>query len=480
VGQQAASEVTSPDRAHPSIAVPAAVGCVASLGLVIFGSVVGAVPIHASWWYRLDVTSWVAYLGFYLSLLALLVSWAAVGRLALEGELSVARCWILLSLWGAPLVVGPPLFSRDLYSYVVQGLLTSHGHNPYTTSPATLGHVAQWWSIASVWRSTPSPYGPLWVTLSSGAATVAGSTLVRQVITFRCLEIIGVVAMMASLPVIARSRRADPSVAIWLAMLSPLGLFSFLASGHNEAIMLGLVTVGGALIVSGRLAGGMAVATAAGALKLPALALPGFLGLDAIIERRDRRWRTALVVLGVPLAVLVGLSALSGHGLAWLSPSALKIPTELHILLTPSVSVAVLIAGLCHVVGIKVATATVIGIVQPIFEVIAIGAIAWLCVNIRRVDPVRAAGIALLVLALMSPTFWPWYLTWGLVLLAATPAQRSRTLMVAAGLGMCLVTPGGSPVLEARAWIISGPLVLLGLGWVATRGRWRAVVGIDG
>ena len=121
-----------------------------------------------------------------------------------------------------------------------------------------------------------------------------------------------------------------------------------------------------------------------------------------------------------------------------------------------------------------------IGIVQPIFEVIAIGAIAWLCVNIRRVDPVRAAGIALLVLALMSPTFWPWYLTWGLVLLAATPAQRSRALMVAAGLGMCLVTPGGSPVLEARAWIISGPLVLFGLGWVATRGRWRAVVGIDG
>lgn len=458
---------------------PALGGLLASLGIAVFGSVVGAVPIHASWWYRIDVTSWVAYVAFYVSLVVLIACWAAIGRLAVGGQLSLRRCWVLLGLWGTPLLVAPPLFSRDLYSYVVQGLLTHRGDNPYVTSPAVLGHVPQWWSIASVWRSTPSPYGPLWVTLSSGAASIAGETLVRQVLTFRALEVVGVVVLMVSLPVLARSRSADPSTSIWLAVLSPLGLLSFLASGHNEAIMLGLMVAGGALIVSGWLGWGMGVAAAAGALKLPALALPGLLGLDTIIRRPGHRWRTTIIVIGVPLGVLISLSALSGHGVAWLSPRALKIPTELHILLAPSVSVAVLIAGCCHVIGFHVATATIIAVVQPIFEISAVGALGWIAFNIRHLDPVRAAGIALLVLALLSPTFWPWYLTWGLVLLAATPAQESRTVMVAAALGMCLVTPGGSPVLEGRAWIVTGPLVLFGFGWLATKGRWRAVVGID-
>lgn len=456
--------------------VPAAAGLLSSSAMVVVGSKVGAVPIHATWWFRISSASWIAYLAFYLAFAGLIISWLAIGRLARRRRLSIGRCWSLLIAWGGPFLLGPPLFSRDLYSYVVQGLLARQGRNPATTSPEVIGHGAQWWSIASVWRSTPSPYGPLWVTISSGTASLSGQTLVRQVITMRSLEMIGVVLMMVCLPILARRQNADPGLALWLAVLSPLGLISFLASGHNEAIMLGLMVAGGAAVVSGRLGLGMGIAAAAGTIKLPALALPGFLGLDALVRSPGRRWRTAAVVLGVPVAVVVGLTLLGGEGLTWVSAKALRIPTELHILLSPSVSVAVFFAGLAHALGLDVATTSVIAVVQPLFELLAVVAIGWMAITIRRRDPVRTAGIALLTVALCSPTFWPWYFTWGLVLLAATSAQRSRVLAASAGFAMCLVTPGGSPVLQNPAWIVTGPLVLFALGWLLRGGKWRRVV----
>jgi hypothetical protein len=42
---------------------------------------------------------------------------------------------------------------------------------------------------------------------------------------------------------------------------------------------------------------------------------------------------------------------------------------------------------------------------------------------------VRNLGIALIAVAVCGPAAWPWYLTWGLVLLAACPGiQDSRAL----------------------------------------------------
>ena len=44
----------------------------------------------------------------------------------------------------------------------------------------------------------------------------------------------------------------------------------------------------------------------------------------------------------------------------------------------------------------------------------------------RRENMVRNLGIALIAVAVCGPAAWPWYLTWGLVLLAACPGSSSR------------------------------------------------------
>jgi len=43
---------------------------------------------------------------------------------------------------------------------------------------------------------------------------------------------------------------------------------------------------------------------------------------------------------------------------------------------------------------------------------------------------VRCLGITLLVLALLGPIVWAWYVTWGLVVLAPAAAGRLRTALI--------------------------------------------------
>src|SRR3546814_20706877 len=40
-------------------------------------------------------------------------------------------------VWSAPLMIAPPLFSRDGWSYAAQGMLTTLGVSPYDHGPAT-------------------------------------------------------------------------------------------------------------------------------------------------------------------------------------------------------------------------------------------------------------------------------------------------------------------------------------------------------
>src|SRR5204862_1132709 len=41
-------------------------------------------------------------------------------------------------VWVAPLVLAPPLFSRDVYSYLAQGAMVRHGLDAYAAGPAAL------------------------------------------------------------------------------------------------------------------------------------------------------------------------------------------------------------------------------------------------------------------------------------------------------------------------------------------------------
>ncbi|HXQ43822.1 MAG TPA: polyprenol phosphomannose-dependent alpha 1,6 mannosyltransferase MptB [Acidimicrobiales bacterium] len=462
---------------RPSLRTAAVVGCAGSVGLALSGSRVGADPRGAGWWFSVPRGNG-ALLGvlFYVAAGLLVAAWVGVGVRARAGQLTTRQVWVLLGLWAGPLLLGPPLFSRDLYSYVAQGLIAHRGLDPYGVGPSVLGPGPVLGSVAAAWRHTPAPYGPLFVGAARSVATVFGRSLTADVLAMRVLELVGLAMTMRFLPRLARNLGADPGVALWLGVLSPLALFSFVASGHNDGLMLGLLIGGLALASEKRPTAALCLCALAVTVKLPAAAAIVFVGVGWLRSTRGRaRLRALALVAAVPVATVAAVTYASGLGWSWLGPGALRVPTEQPVPTTPSVALGTLVSHLLGLVGVHVDGQAAVTVTQEVCGGAALIAVLWLVLHVRRFDEVRLLGCALAVMVLAGPTVWPWYLLWGLSLLAATPAQRSRAVAVVAAFAMLLVTPSGAPILQGDAYLVVVGGCALGGLWLVRDRHWATV-----
>jgi hypothetical protein len=456
-------------------------GTAGSLGTVLAAATVGANPRPHSyqWWLRVPEGNYVlAHVLFYSSIALLTLGWAGIGCHALTGRLTSVRSWTTLVLWGSPLIVGTPVFGRDVYSYIAQGELVRRGFNPYLSAPRVLGDGPLLSSIAHVWHNTTSPYGPLFVELTRIPVALSGSSLMFQVIAFRILEMAGVVLLMIALPVVARHFGADGGVALWLGVLSPLALFSAVASAHNDTLMLGLMASALAVGLRGSRRWAVVLFAVAATIKLPALAGVVFLYAGAWREGAARlRARLTLEAVVFTGVVIVAITELAGYGWTWVSPPALSIPTRLRVLTSPTVSVGVLLGAVAHAVSIHASTRSVVTLTRQVGEALGVIMVVLLALRCRAENATRYLGITLLIVVVSSPTVWPWYYLWGVTVLATTSAQRSRFLIAVAGLAMLLVGPGGSPMLGGNGFYVSGTIVVAGMIWFFASGQWRTVIG---
>ena len=186
----------------------------------------------------------------YVGLAVLGMAWLHLGRSVHRRELgidlpSLRRVGLL---WGGPLLIAVPLFSRDLYSYAAQAQITRAGLDPYSVGPAAIsGPFLD--EISRLWVDTPAPYGPLWLGLGRAVATVTGDGVLTTVFALRLLAVGGLLLMARYLPRLATACGVDARFAFWLGVLNPLVLIHFVAGGHNDALMLGLVVAGLAIAV---------------------------------------------------------------------------------------------------------------------------------------------------------------------------------------------------------------------------------------
>ena len=77
----------------------------------------------------------------------------------------------------------------------------------------------------------------------------------------------------------------------------------------------------------------------------------------------------------------------------------------------------------------------------------------------NRIGPFFALGWSMLALALLGPDVWPWYETWGIVLLAVVAERRTLWIVIALSAEACFtVIPTGQflrdsdPVVPAIVW----------------------------
>jgi hypothetical protein len=470
-------------RLRIPLPISVGLGLLGYCGMVVTGTRLGPLadpPLHhpelGRWWFQLPAGHLdLLRVLFYVASVVAIAGWLGVGEAAWHGRLSLRAGIAVLVAWSAPLLIGPPIFSKDVYSYIGQGLIAHRGLNPYVVSPSVLGHGPLLNSIASVWTHSPAPYGPLFVEIARAVTAVVGTSIVPEVVVMRGLEVAGMVLLAVFLPRLAKRVGVDPVLALWLGVLSPLVLLGFMASGHNDCLMIGLVVAGVSLSLDGRRSLGLVLCALAAMIKAPAGAAVVILAIDEL--RMSGGGRRALRVLAkvvaVPVATVVAVTLASGLGWRWLQPSNLRIPAELRIEATPTVSIAYAISRVLSVLGIDLHP---VGAVQSIAGVVAGLVVLWLLWRFRRENLVRVLGAVLLIVVLAGPTLWPWYLSWGLIVLAATSSQRSKVLVVAAGAAMLLAGPVGTPMLNGYWFWGVSVLTVAGCAWLLSQRRWTSVL----
>ncbi|HWE31975.1 MAG TPA: polyprenol phosphomannose-dependent alpha 1,6 mannosyltransferase MptB [Solirubrobacteraceae bacterium] len=417
------------------------------------------------WWFDPNIAG--ARGLFYAGIALLCIAWLGLGRRLP----SVRALWAIGAAWCIPVVLGPAVFSRDVYSYLAQGELLHLGLNPYHAAPVALaahGHAHLLDAVSPFWRHTTAPYGPLFLGIVSVFAGAVASHLVAGVLVLRLLDLIGVALIAVFAPRLARALGADPGRAVWLAALSPLVLLQLIAASHNDALMAGLMVAGVALALEGHPLAGVALCAIAATIKLPAAAAVLFIA--AAQMRVDWRFAVRAAVVSV---VVVGVVTLAvGVGFDWITSGVFSTPQKVRLAITPSTGVGYTIASILHDFGAYASARSIESVVAAVAGALIVALGAWLLWRVRRTTLVRDLGVFLVAAALGGPAAWPWYLVWGIVLLAAWPgAQRSVALAAAVTLPVFLVKPDGILLLD-RSVSPAVVVVYIALG-VAAWFTWR-------
>lgn len=411
----------------------------------------------------------------------LVISWLMLGRFARPGRarlLSRAQLTRTLVMWLTPLMFIPPLFSRDVYSYLAQSEIVHRGMDPYALGPAQALGVGDPLTsgVSNMWRETPAPYGPLFLKLGSWISGIVGDNIVAGVLLQRALALVGVVLIIWALPRLARRFGVEPATALWLGAANPLVLFHLVAGAHNEALGIGLMVAGleiGIRRLPVRVAGdsppplargeilfivlGAVVITLGAAVKINAMIALGFFGVMIA-----RRWhgrisdllKAAALMAAVFGVVIVALCYGTGLGFGWVG--ALGTPGMVRSWISPTAELANLGGVLGIALGLGNHTDALVSIVQTAGTVVA-GLITakFLWDSFRwRYRPIIGLGVSLGAFMMLHVAMQPWWLLWAVIPLAAaagTSRFRVAATIVSAVVAFLVAPPGSS--FDGRAYV---------------------------
>lgn len=410
-------------------------------------------------------------------------AWLVLGR-RLAG---VRLRWLVLTgaLWALPVLLSLPLSSRDVYSYACQGALVAHGVDPYTHGVASL--PCPWLStISHTWRSTTSPYGPLWLIVAGGAAS--SHRLALTVGLLRVVALAGMALVGWAGHRLARALGADPVRAAWLGLVSPLVVVHALSGAHNDALLAGLVMAGLLVAVAPPdrlapmarplLAGG--VLGLAVAVKATAVVVLPFL---VLLLAADRRWWPLVRTGAVAAAGAVGayglLWALTGYGLGWLPslsqtargviewtsvPTGLGLGAAKVLYHTGHADLARHMVGAFRAGGLVVLAAVLVGLWW------------WARRRTRPEQVLGATGAALVATVVLAPVAFPWYALVAQAVLAygITDDRLRYRLGLVVAPAMLLILPSGqgiAGIYRSPGYLLDGLLVLGAAAWLAWRLR---------
>ncbi|MDH2415453.1 polyprenol phosphomannose-dependent alpha 1,6 mannosyltransferase MptB [Nocardioides sp. CER19] len=408
-----------------------------------------------------------------MGVLLLTAAWLMLGAAVRTGTVGVAGVNRATLLWTVPLLVAPPLFSGDAWSYAADGVLAGRGLSPYVVPPAVLhGPIVQ--AVCQCWRHTPAPYGPVPLVWGAALSHLTSSPWLLM-FGYRMLAVVGLGLLMVVAPRLAHLAGCRPAQASWLAVASPFVLANGVGGAHVDLLLAGLVCAALLLAMSrGWVAGALLVGLAT-AVKAPAVVAG--LGVVLLAARSGRlrdRLRSGVGVGGIALATVVGIGVFSGLGVGWVG--TMHVAVGLHTPLSLPFDAGRLLRWVHDSDAASMA------------DTVGIGLLLVGCALLLALAPVRerrasltATGVAMLLTTVLSPVTNYWYFLWCLPLLACCRLpERARRCLVALVAVLGVLAPL-DPSLHLRdAWmVIIGSVVAalaIALAWsrdgrLATPGR---------
>lgn len=465
---------TSPLR----LAGPAISGTVAT-ALVALGASQRSSPfatkLYHAWFFGIGGPFSDLYRGTVPGLLAvfagiglLIVTWYRLTeRLRAQPGVPVTRLVPVFAAWGLPLLVGPPLFSQDIYAYAGLGAMVAHGLNPYHAGIDHLGPTNPYvYLVDPRWADTHTPYGPAFLGLAGLVAIFSGLRPLATVVGLRIVEAAATCALAYCVVGLAREYGRDPAGIFALAMLNPLTLLELVGGGHNDPLMLCLLAAGMLAAKRGRVAAGVVLCTLAAAIKYPAalgvLVLGwGWAGRGVPWQQRVRPLVTAVLIA---VAVMEVLGYVTGLGWGWLA--TFGAPGTVQNFFDPATGIGMALGGSAHALGLGFGSRTAIPLVRGVGETAAVVfclALAWWSPRFGRL---KALGLSLLVIVVLGPVIQSWYVSWAIVMLAPVVTGRLRKLVVVLSVvaGLMPLRQGG--LLFSQLGVTAAVAALAGLALV--------------
>src|ERR1700759_1045787 len=406
------------------------------------------------------------------------LAWLMLGRFAL-GQRRMSRGDLdrTLFLWVLPLLAAPPMYSKDVYSYLAQSQICRLGLDPYRGGPAPGLGLDQVFtlSVPSMWRETPAPYGPLFLWMGQGISALTGENIVLAVLCHRLMVLLGVGLIVWAVPRLARRCGVAEVSALWLGAANPLLIMHLVAGIHNEAPMLGLRLTGPDFALRGiasarplwprpwprasgdradwaplaMLLAGAVLIVLSSQIKLPSLLALGFVTM-ALAQRYGGTLKSFLLasslMAGLSLAVMAAVGSAIRLGFGWIY--TLGTANVVRSWMSPPTLIALGTGQVGILLGLGDHTTAILSLTRGIGVLIIAVMVAWLLIAVLRgrLHPVGGLGVALGGTVLLFPVVQPWYLLWAIIPLAAwatRPGFRFAAITVTFVVGVFGPTANG-------------------------------------
>ena len=341
-----------------------------------------------------------------------------------EGSLGLIKKAVWL--WSIPMLVALPIFSRDVFAYIGQGRLVAAGQDPYKDGISTLSN---WFQLGAdiTWAESETPYGPLYLNVEYWVNRLVGTSPDLSIFLFRLVAFAGVIICLYYVPKIAALHSISGAKATWISVANPLFLISFVASAHNDALMVGLALAGTYYAATKRGVIGVVLIAASIGIKPITLVLLPFIGLlwagpGASWGRKFLYWFYTAGLVGLIMAV-IGWA--NGYGFGWLS---VMLGTGTGaVIFAPLGALNSLLSGALSTIGLP--TDWILPLLKLIGRLSSVGIVLLLIFKGKHSHLVQRMALAFSALVVLSPIIQPWYILWLLPFFAVTGIRNDWQLL---------------------------------------------------